>query len=304
MTLGQKVRMLRKERRLTQAALCGSYMTRNMLSQIESDSANPSVATIRYLAKVLEVPAGYFLDEGNNLLAYRKIDSIAVIRKHYLDKNYQKCLDTCKSLTDFDDELALIMADCYLHIGIGHYQKGNPEGARRAFSLAEVFATRTIYPHDGISRQAAIYLAIMNAVPEGISSLNIPLLAGDSFRDTYELSLYFNLLRVTESYKYEIAAQVYDVTGLKNPLYRTHINARLSQSSGNYERAVTLLHELIDRFEDESASLFFRYLIFSDLEEVCKTMGDYKGAYEAGENKRLCQERLRRPGGIRTNPEI
>ncbi|MGM9636905.1 MAG: helix-turn-helix domain-containing protein [Eubacteriales bacterium] len=304
MTLGQKVRMLRKERRLTQTALCGSYMTRNMLSQIESDSANPSVATIRYLAKMLEVPVGYFLDEDDNLLPYRKMKSMSVIRKHYLDQNYQKCLDACKALTDFDDELALIMADCYLHIGIGQYQKGNPEGARRAFSLAEVFATRTVYPHEEISQQAAIYLAIMDAVPDGISSLNIPSVAGESFRDTYELSLYFNLLRITESYKYEIAAQVYDVTGLKNPLYRTHINAKLSLSAGNYERAVALLHELIDRFEDESASLIFRFLIYSDLEEVCKTMGDYKGAYEAGENKRLCQERFRRPGGIRNDPEI
>ncbi|MGM9680600.1 MAG: helix-turn-helix domain-containing protein [Eubacteriales bacterium] len=304
MTLGQKVRMLRKERRLTQAALCGTYMTRNMLSQIESDSANPSVATIRYLAKVLEVPAGYFLDEEDNLLAYRKIDSMSVIRKYYLDQNYQKCLDACKTLTDFDDELALIMADCYLHIGIGYYRKGNPEGARRAFSLAEVFATRTVYPHEEISRQAAIYLAVMDSVPDGISTLNIPMLAGESFRDIYDLTLYFNLLRITESYKYEIAAQVYDVTGLKNPLYRTHINAKLSLSAGNYERAVALLNELIDRFEDESASLFFRYLIYTDLEEVCKTMGDYKGAYEAGENKRLYEEKFRRSGGVRSDPEL
>lgn len=304
MTLGQKVRMLRKERRLTQATLCGSYMTRNMLSQIESDRANPSVATIRYLAEMLEVPAGYFLDEGDNLLAYRKLDDMSIIRKHYLDRNYQKCLDACKSLTDFDDELALIMADCYLHIGIGHYKKGNPEGARRALRLAEVFATRTVYPHEEISQQATIYLSLMDSVPDGIASLNIPALAGESFRDLYELSLYFNLLRITDGYKYEIAAQVYDVTGLKNPLYRTHINAKLSLSAGNYERAVTLLQELIDRFEDESASLFFRYLIFADLEEVCKTMGDYKGAYEAGENKRSCQEKFGQRGGVRTDPEI
>jgi transcriptional regulator with XRE-family HTH domain len=30
MTLGEKIRSLRKERKMTQAALCGDFMTRNM----------------------------------------------------------------------------------------------------------------------------------------------------------------------------------------------------------------------------------------------------------------------------------
>ena len=72
MTLGEKIRSLRKERKMTQAALCGDFMTRNMLSQIENDSATPSLSTVCFIAKQLSVSVGYLIDEDADSLAYRK----------------------------------------------------------------------------------------------------------------------------------------------------------------------------------------------------------------------------------------
>ena len=51
MTLGQKIRAARQERGMTQKELVGHYITRNMLSKIENDSATPSVRTLEYLAQ-------------------------------------------------------------------------------------------------------------------------------------------------------------------------------------------------------------------------------------------------------------
>ncbi len=303
-TLGQKIRMLRKEKNLTQAALCGDFMTRNMLSQIESDSAGPSVATIRYLADRLGVPAGYLLDDGDNLLAYRKISEIEGIRRLYREKLWQKCLDACKNLTDFDDELALIMADCYLHLGIDAYNKGQIEGARRWLSLAEVFANRTVYPHEEIAHLSAVYLAVIDAAATEAPPVQIADFAGESFIAVYELALYHHLLRIIEQSRYEAAAQLYDAVNLKNPLYRTHISAKLSESAGNYERAVELLRNLIDRFDDESASVAFRLRVYADMEVLCRNHGDYKGAYEAGQSKQQCLERFRFSGAARSNPNL
>ena len=61
MTLGQKIKAARLERGMTQKELVGDYITRNMLSKIENDSATPSVRTLEHLARALGLPTGYFL---------------------------------------------------------------------------------------------------------------------------------------------------------------------------------------------------------------------------------------------------
>ena len=67
MSLGEKLRRARVEAGLTQKQLCGEEITRNMLSQIEHDTATPSMATLRYLAKTLGLPVSYFLDEDGSV---------------------------------------------------------------------------------------------------------------------------------------------------------------------------------------------------------------------------------------------
>lgn len=63
MELGQRLRQARLEAGMSQRQLCGEVITRNMLSQIENGSAQPSMDTLRYLAEQLGKPMGYFLEE-------------------------------------------------------------------------------------------------------------------------------------------------------------------------------------------------------------------------------------------------
>ena len=64
MNIGEKVKKLRSNLGMTQSALCADFMTRNMLSQIESGNAVPSMKTLTYLAKVLELPPAVLLPEA------------------------------------------------------------------------------------------------------------------------------------------------------------------------------------------------------------------------------------------------
>ena len=64
MELGEKLKKARLEAGLSQRQLCGDEITRNMLSQIENGSAQPSMATLSYLAGRLGKSVGWFLDEG------------------------------------------------------------------------------------------------------------------------------------------------------------------------------------------------------------------------------------------------
>ena len=61
--LGTKIKQLRKSKKMTQAALVGDKITRNMLSGIENGVANPSISTLNYLADKLGVSVGYLLSE-------------------------------------------------------------------------------------------------------------------------------------------------------------------------------------------------------------------------------------------------
>ena len=63
MTMGQRILAARLAAGLSQRELAGEEITRNMLSSLEHDTANPSVATLRYLSKRLKKPMGYFLGE-------------------------------------------------------------------------------------------------------------------------------------------------------------------------------------------------------------------------------------------------
>lgn len=63
MTMGQRIRAARLEAGLSQRELAGEEITRNMLSSLEHDTANPSVATLRYLAGRLGKPVSWLLGE-------------------------------------------------------------------------------------------------------------------------------------------------------------------------------------------------------------------------------------------------
>lgn len=63
MELGEKLLHARQEAGLSQRQLCGEYITRNMLSQIEHGAARPSMDTLRYLAGQLGKPVSWFLEE-------------------------------------------------------------------------------------------------------------------------------------------------------------------------------------------------------------------------------------------------
>ncbi|MEH7649216.1 helix-turn-helix domain-containing protein, partial [Bacillus toyonensis] len=65
--IGKKIEKQRKEKGLTSKQLANmAEITPSMLSQIERGSANPSIQTLKVLAKALDVPTFSFLLEETN----------------------------------------------------------------------------------------------------------------------------------------------------------------------------------------------------------------------------------------------
>ena len=69
MTMGQRILQARLEAGLSQRELAGEEITRNMLSSLEHDTANPSIPTLRYLSRRLGRPMSWFLGEESEAAA-------------------------------------------------------------------------------------------------------------------------------------------------------------------------------------------------------------------------------------------
>ena len=111
MNLGEKIKAARLERHMTQKDVVGDYITRNMLSKIENGSATPSVKTLEYLAGVLGLPAGYFMNDSNG--DELTPGSVASARNHFRDGEYEGCVQVLEGLDmegGYKDEAMLLLA--------------------------------------------------------------------------------------------------------------------------------------------------------------------------------------------------
>lgn len=66
MTLGERIRSLRKERKMTLQQLAGTAITKGMLSLIENNKAKPSMESLQHIATMLEVPVSDLLEESSS----------------------------------------------------------------------------------------------------------------------------------------------------------------------------------------------------------------------------------------------
>ena len=108
--LGQRLKQARIEAGLSQRQLCGQEITRNMLSQIESGKAKPSMQTLQYLAQQLGKPVSWFLEEDTVTSPNQQIMEAA--RQAYAGREYAHCLEQLQAYQSpdalFDWEMQLL----------------------------------------------------------------------------------------------------------------------------------------------------------------------------------------------------
>ncbi|MBQ9384157.1 MAG: helix-turn-helix transcriptional regulator [Ruminiclostridium sp.] len=120
--LGKRIKEARLARKMTQADVVGDFITRNMLSQIESGTATPSVKTLTYLAKVLQLPVNYLLpdevetaDEGD---AENDMDELVRMKDAFRFGSYESAVEIALPLSQSGsavyDEACAVLAMSYL----------------------------------------------------------------------------------------------------------------------------------------------------------------------------------------------
>lgn len=161
MSLGEKLRQARLEAGLSQRALCGGEITRNMLSRIENGAAQPSMKTLQYLADQLGRPVSFFLDEQSVVSSNQAVMESA--RQLYDTGAFDRAMAALEGYAGpdpvYDREQALLTVLVRLELA---EQAISQRRERYARELLENTDTGGVYCADALNRQRLLLLGRLN----------------------------------------------------------------------------------------------------------------------------------------------
>lgn len=273
MTPGQKIRALRKEKNITQSALTEGEITRNMLSRIESDKAQPSLSTLLFLAEKLDVSAGYLLDETATLFDDKKARFFPRIKHAFSIRNYKEVLRLYeKHLGECDDEIALLLAESYTALTEEALHNGKMTSAQQFAQKGLAFTAQTTYATHHLEASLTLYLAILSNIQSPkyeVQACAFPAMREKAIREDL----------------YHYASEYADEHTFSDPYYQAHADAKRLISLGRYADALKALEEIENKRMEKGFSVFVLFRIYSDLELCHKELRNFEAAYRYSAKK-------------------
>lgn len=291
MNIGEKIKNLRMSKMMTQQELAGDFITRNMLSRIEHGAAQPSLPTVVYLAGRLNVPAGFLLAEEENEFLYQKIRYMPNIRRAYQMGDYRICRELCETvLTESDDEIALLMAECALGLAKEEFFAGNLHNACHWFDTALRDADKTAYHTGHIIAPTIVYFRYMRSISPSLSSYEAEnLLPGERDFAAWQ-DIFCRYVLIMEQPDHLQSRHSLDGNTVPERQLALHVQATMLKNQGEYAAAYEVLERIL---ADEQAPVpVLLYSVLQDMELCCKALDNYKGAYEHSLHKLSVHERL------------
>ena len=257
MDLSKKLKQARLDAGLSQKALCGDRITRNMLSQIENGSASPSMDTLRYLAGQWGKPLSYFLDEDavtspNQELMARARTADPSDALHLLGQ-YQSPDPT------FDHERWLLEALVCLELARDALVQGRSVYAQSLLERAALAGSRTPYYTQDNERRRLLLSHQAGNAPDALEP-QLPDL-------TPELLLRAESALTKEAFAR--CAALLDAVAEKT-VHWHYLKARLHFARKEYSPA---------REHYEAAWEAAPLSCCQALEDCCRELGDFAGAY-------------------------
>lgn len=266
MTLGEKVKSVRIQKRMTQSELGGDVITRNMLSAIENDKASPSLDTLRHISAALDTPISYFLSDGDDLFLFTKAARMPTIVASLHSGSYNACVNQILKLEKLDDELAFILSKCYFEMGIASVKNGALLSAKEQLLLCAEYANKTVYDTTRFEAVIPLYLAICHNISSPLLEFDEPsFLSGIDSATDYEF------------YKYVIQDTSYE---FKNELYSCHLAAKQLIKERRYNEAVNILTELEKEKKQRGSNAYICFCLYGDIEICYRQILDFEHAYK------------------------
>ncbi|MCG7346224.1 helix-turn-helix domain-containing protein [Sporosarcina sp. ACRSL] len=103
-TLGERIRAIRKQRKMTLDALAGEQMTKAMMSYIENNKANPSMESLSYIAERLGVKVSELLEDVNPQELRDLLKTVENIFTGESEDKYKQIIDAVDSYKERLDQ--------------------------------------------------------------------------------------------------------------------------------------------------------------------------------------------------------
>lgn len=275
MSVGSKIKALRKKRGLTQDALAENIISRSMLSRIESGSAEPSISSLKALADRLGISAGYLLEDSEELLPAER----SLYAKQLFDKlgsnDFAACLEIF-SKTDFlsKKEFAGIYVHCSFSCAVSDFFIGDFSNAKTHLeNIKKVLPTVDI----SVLSVTIERINVLYSVMENITAIeSISSHAPEKPDFTFQPSLFLFMLKLLGDGRISECTALLDFCELDS-YYFNYIKAQILIKDYKFIDAIILLKGICT---SEKVPLFLKLLCYSSMESCCKLCEDYKGAYE------------------------
>lgn len=165
---GKRIKEARISKKMTQSEVVGDFITRNMLSQIESGAATPSVKTLEYLAETLDIPISELMPRGDE-----EPDGTDAFRRFLRAKEllcsglFREALSELEDCTGggLEDEFYAVSARCYLKLAEEISAENTAEAVEYAKKAADL-AERGLYANAALKAEA---VRLLNVLAERLS---------------------------------------------------------------------------------------------------------------------------------------
>ncbi|MCR5718041.1 MAG: helix-turn-helix domain-containing protein [Oscillospiraceae bacterium] len=156
--LGKRLKAARLAKKMTQSDVVGNFITRNMLSQIESGNAMPSMKTLEYLSGVLELPLEKLLAEGDiSETAENSTFSLVHAKQLLRENKFEELLKSCVPEGIIEDEIHALRSIAHLSIAQRLAESEETEALQSAVIHARNAAREAelgVYKNDARAAQA------------------------------------------------------------------------------------------------------------------------------------------------------
>ncbi len=283
MTLGEKIKTARIQQGMTQKELVGDYITRNMLSKIEHDSATPSVKTLEYLAEALGLPTAYLMagTDDSEVTPGKLISA----RQLFRDGEYAGCIKVLEELDmgeDYREEALLLLSRAKICQSKQAMANGRYEEAIRLAREAVAHNEETMYRSAAFRTEGLLLVARCTMELEGDFDK-----AMDDYQAAYQDQGLGEFYRLTMAEYYigqgnlERAKEEMDsisrLSEATKPAYLM-LQGRMDMEDNQFAQAVKQL-EAAEQLARTTGSGYFLSNLYALLEHCYREMDDIKGAY-------------------------
>ena len=251
MTIGEKIKNARLSAGLSQRQLCGTRITRNMLSLIENGAAKPSMDTLSYLAGRLGQPMSYFLEEAYT--SNRQLLQLARTQEPVL---------AIKTLNDYkgpdeslDAEYHYLLALTSLRLARQALRQGKRGYCRDLLKQAQEAGSKTPYYTRELDRERICIAFLLD--PNEAVTLETQLLRDES---TYLQAKAALDRKEYDHCLHRLASESGDMADL--------LRAEALFAKQDYENALRFYKKLPDQMQN-----------YSKMEICCRELGDFQQAY-------------------------